>query len=171
MPGLTPFSTTKPLTAMFLMLALAVPVTPAMAQQPTEVREVAVSADLDAIGNPRAATYWAGLQGDLQGAILALLTDRIADDGVKIEVKLSTVELASAFENIANLADTRMTGQVNITSQTDNSDFNSYELTVTIEEALPYLPPGTVINAISLENRDYYSAMVTAFARAVVDRL
>ncbi|OYU17787.1 MAG: hypothetical protein CFE34_13900 [Rhodobacteraceae bacterium PARR1] len=176
MPGLTPFSTVKslsakPLSALLVMLAVAVPVSPSMAQEPTEVREVAISADLDAIGNPRAATYWAGLEDDLQGAILALLTDRIAEDGVKIEVKLSTVELASAFENIANLADTRMTGQVNITSRSDNSDFNAYELTVTIEEALPYLPPGTVINAISLENRDYYSAMVTAFARAVVDRL
>ncbi len=171
MPGLTLFSAPKSLSALMLALALAGLPPVAQAQAPTEVRAVEVSADLSTIGNPRAATYWSGLQDDLQGAILALLTDRIADDGVKIEVKLSTLELASAFENIANLADTRLSGQVIITSRSDNSDFNAYELTVTIEEALPYLPPGTVITAISLENRDYYGAMVAAFARAVVDRL
>lgn len=154
-----------------LALAVGLAVTPALAQDKTPVRAVEVTADLSAIGNPRAATYWAGLEDDLSGAILALVTDRIADDGVKVDVKLSTVELATAFENLADLADTRMSGRVNITSQTDNSAFNSYDLTVSVEEALPYFPPGTVITAITLENRDYYSAMVTAFARAVVDRL
>lgn len=178
MPGLTALpvpmmrrpALAKPL-AVTLALACAGALTPALAQTPADVREVDVIADLSAIANPRAATYWAGLEPDLEGAILALLTDRIAEDGVKVEVKLATVELASGFENLADLADTRMSGRVNITSQTDNSAFKSYDLTVSVEEVLPYLPPGTVVSAISLENRDYYGAVVSAFARAVVDRL
>lgn len=159
------------LPAVTLAIALALSPLGAEAQTPTTVRDVAVTADIDAIGNPRAATYWAGIADDLQGAILALVTDRIAEDGVKVAVDLSAVELANTFEDLADIADTRMSGRVTITSQTDNAKFNTYDLTVTIEQALPYFPPGTVISAVTIENRDFYTAMVNAFAHAVVDRL
>ena len=168
MPGLIP---SGPKLWPALTLALGLFLHPALAQDKTPVRAVEVTADLSAIGNPRAAAYWGGLEDDLSGAILAFVTDHIAKDAVKVDIDLSTVELATPFENLADLADTRMSGRVKITSQTDNSAFNTYDLTVSMDEALPYFPPGTVITAITLENRDYYSAMVTAFARAVVDRL
>ena len=117
MPGLLP-SGPKLLPA--LTLALGLLLQPALAQDKTPVRAVEVTADLSAIGNPRAATYWAGLEDDLSGAILALVTDRIAEDGVKVDIDLSAVELATPFENLANLDDTRMSGRVKITSQRDN---------------------------------------------------
>lgn len=158
------------LPAFAVTLALALPL-PALAQEPTKVREVAVTADLTAIGNPRAATYWSDIADDLHNAILARVTDRIGEDGVDINVKLSTVELASAFENLANLGNSQMRGQVNVTSKTDNSAFNSYDLTVSMDQALPYFPAGTTIAVITLDNRDYYTAMISAFAQAVVDRL
>jgi len=161
----------KLLPAATLAVALALSPLATKAQTPTTVRDVAVTADIGAIGNARAATYWGGIANDLQGAILALVTDRIAEDGVKVAVDLSEVELASTFEDLANIADTRMSARVTITSQTDNSKFNAYDLTVTIEQALPYFPPGTVITAVTLENRDFYTAMVNAFAHAVVERL
>lgn len=159
------------LPAVTLAVALALSPLAAKAQTPTTVREVAVTAEIDAIANPRAATYWAGIADDLEGAILALVTERIAKDGVKVAVDLSSVELANTFEDLANIADTRMSGRVTITSQTDNSRFNAYDLTVSIDQALPYFPQGTVISAVTLENRDFYAAMVSAFAHAVVDRL
>jgi hypothetical protein len=152
-------------------LAATMLATTAFAQDATMVREVEVTADLGAVQNPRAAEYWTDIADDLENAIVARLTDRIAEDGVRISVDISEVELANTFENLTNIADTRMVGQVNITSETDNTQFNSYELTLSVEQALPYFPPGTVVTAITLENRDYYSGMIEAFAQSVVDRL
>lgn len=152
-------------------LAATLLATTAIAQEPTKVKEVDVEADLSAVQNPRAASYWTDIAEDLENAIVARLTDRIADDGVKISVDISEVELANTFENLTNVADTRMVGQVNVTSETDNTEFNSYELTLSVEQALPYFPPGTVVTAITLENRDYYTGMIEGFAQAVVDRL
>lgn len=152
-------------------LAATLLATTALAQEPTMVKEVDVEADLSAVQNPRAASYWTNIADDLENAIVARLTDRIADDGVKVSVDISEVELANTFENLTNVADTRMVAQVNVTSETDNTKFNSYELTLSVEQALPYFPPGTVVTAITVENRDYYTAMIEGFAQAVVDRL
>ena len=152
-------------------LAATLLATTAFAQDLTTVREVNVEADLSAIQNPRAAQYWTDIANDLENAIVARLTDRIAEDGVRISVDISEVELANTFENVTNVANTRMVGQVNVTSETDNTKFNSYELTLSVEQALPYFPPGTVVTAIVIENRDYYNAMIEAFAQSVVDRL
>ena len=152
-------------------LAATLIATTALAQNVTMVREVDVEADLSAIQNPSAAEYWTDIADDLENAIVARVTDRIDEDGVRISVDISEVELASTFENLTNVADTRMVGQVHVTSETDNTKFNSYELTLSLEQALPYFPPGTVVTAITIENRDYYSGMIEAFAQAVVDRL
>lgn len=158
-------------TTLWPTLAAAMLASTALAQDLTMVKEVEVEADLSAVQNPRAAEYWTDIADDLENAIVARLTDRIAEDGVKISVDISEVELANTFENLTNIADTRMVGQVNVTSETDNTAFNSYELTLSVEQALPYFPPGTVVTAITVENRDYYSGMIEGFAQAVVDRL
>jgi hypothetical protein len=152
-------------------LAATLLATTVTAQDLTMVREIDVEADLSAIQNPRAASYWTDITNDLENAIVARLTDRIADDGVRVSIDISEVELANTFENLTNIAETRMVGQVNVTSETDNTKFNSYELTLSVEQALPYFPPGTVVTAITVENRDYYTAMIEGFAQSVVDRL
>lgn len=153
-----------------LALSLATGLTLAQTK-PTPVKDVAVEVDLSAISNPAAAAFWTDIADDLENAIIARIADRVADDGVRVSVDVSEVELANAFENITNTADTRMSGQVNITSDTDNSAFNSYELTVTVEETLPYFPAGTTITMIQRGTPEYYRAMVEAFADAVVNRL
>ncbi len=154
-----------------LALTLALCAFPALADDKTKVRTVDVEADISAISNPAAAAYWTNVADDVENAIVARITDRTADDGVKISVDISEVELANAFENITNVADTRMVGTVNISSETDNSEFNSYELTVSVNEALPYFPPGTTVVMIQRDTPEYYKAMVEAFANAVIERL
>lgn len=143
----------------------------ALSDENTRVRDVDVQADISAISNPAAATYWTNVADDLENAIVARITDRTADDGVKISIDISEVELANAFENVTNVADTKMVAQVNVTSDTDNTEFNSYELTVSVEEALPYFPPGTTVVMITRDTPEYYKAMVEAFAESVVKRL
>ncbi|ESW62623.1 MAG: hypothetical protein Q27BPR15_00125 [Rhodobacter sp. CACIA14H1] len=145
--------------------------TATLAQEPTTVREVDVEVDLGAIANPAAATYWTNVADDLENAIVARITDRTDPDGVRIAIDIEEVSLASLYENLTDIADTRMVGQVNITSDTDNTKFNAYELSVRVEEALPFFPPGTVVTAIVRDTPEYYRAMIEAFADAVVRRL
>lgn len=157
--------------AISTMLMAGCPPLAALAQDQTQVREVDEKADLSAIKNPRAARYWSNIADDLNDAILTRVSDRIADDGVDIHVDLSSVELANTFENLTNVANSRIAGKVHITSKTDNSAFHSYELAVSFKPALPYVQPGSNVTIIAVDNRDYYSAMINAFAQAVVDRL
>lgn len=145
--------------------------TATLAQEPTTVREVDVEVDLGAIANPAAATYWTNVADDLENAIVARITDRTDPDGVRIAIDIEEVSLASLYENLTDIADTQMVGQVNITSDTDNTKFNAYELSVRVEEALPFFPPGTVVTAIVRDTPEYYRAMIEAFADAVVRRL
>lgn len=152
-------------------LAALLLATTALAQDPTTVREVDVDVDLGAIQNPEAAAYWTNVADDLENAIVARITDRTRPDGVRISIDIEEVSLASLYESLTDISDTRMMGQVNITSDTDNTKFNSYELSVRVEEALPFFPPGTVVTAIVRDTPEYYRAMVEAFADAVVTRL
>lgn len=152
-------------------LAATLLATTALAQDPTMVREVDVDVDLGAIQNPEAAAYWTDVADDLENAIVARVTDRTHPDGVRIAIDIEEVSLASLYDSLTDIADSQMVGQVNITSDTDNTKFNSYELSVRIEEALPFFPPGTVVTAIVRDTPEYYRAMVEAFAEAVVRRL
>ena len=54
---------------------------------------------------------------------------------------------------------------------TNNTNFNTFGLTVTMNQALPYLPPGTDILVIPRTSPEVYAAMVAAFAAATVDRI
>jgi hypothetical protein len=60
---------------------------------------------------------------------------------------------------------------VNVTSETDNSDFKSYQLAISFEQAAAFLPPDTDRAAITWESPEYYAAMINAFADAVAQNL
>lgn len=135
----------------------------------TEVKEVEVSIDLEAINNPQAATVWSNIATDLQNAIVGRITDRIADDGVKISVDINEVELANSFQSAMGIADSRLAGRVNISSETDNSKFATYDLDVSFDQA--YLPVGTDITVLTIESPVYYATMVELFAERVVENL
>jgi len=135
----------------------------------TEVKEVEVSIDLEAINNPQAATVWSNIATDLQNAIVGRITDRIADDGVKISVDINEVELANSLQSAMGIADSKLAGRVNISSETDNSKFATYDLDVSFDQA--YLPVGTDITVLTIESPVYYATMVELFAERVVENL
>lgn len=135
----------------------------------TEVKEVEVSIDLEAINNPQAATVWSNIATDLQNAIVGRITDRIADDGVKISVDINEVELANSLQSAMGVADSKLAGRVNISSETDNSKFATYDLDVSFDQA--YLPVGTDITVLTIESPVYYATMVELFAERVVENL
>lgn len=137
----------------------------------TMVKEVAVSADLTAIQNDKAGAHWAALTDDLQNAIVARVADLIAEDGVKVSVEIDSVELANSLQSSLGTAESKLVGQVNISHETDNSKFDSYDLTVTFADAGPFFLPGTDLTAITTDSKEYYDAMIAAFADYVATKL
>ena len=146
-----------------------------------KVAKVDASVDVSAINNAQAATFWANLEADLENAIAARVTDRLATeevkpdedgkiDGAQIKVDVREVELASAFERELNLADAVLVGQVTIVDDTDNTNADGYELTVSLENAKVIVPEGMTV-VLSTDTSGAYTRLVEAFADGVVSRL
>lgn len=135
------------------------------------VKTVDVAVELDAIENPQAAAYWTSIADDLENAIVARITDKIADDGVDVNIDLEEVSLSNGFQESLGLADTRLVGDVVMTHATDNSRFGAYELTIDVNTARPLIPADVDVVTLPADTRVYYDAMIQAFAQGVVDRL
>lgn len=136
-----------------------------------KISEVNVTADLTAVQNEKAAAYWSNVATDLQGAIVTRLVDRIAEDGAKITIDLREVELASSFERAINASDAVLVGQVNVSDLTDNTNFNAYELTISLGTAPSVSADGKSFFYDTLDTPEAYQALINAFADNVVKRL
>lgn len=136
-----------------------------------KISEVTVTADVTAIQNEKAAAYWTNIAADIQNAILTRLVDRIAEDGATITVDLREVELASSFERAINASDAVLVGQVNVSDVNDNTNFNAYELSVSLGTAASVSADGQTFFFDSLDTPEAYQALVSSFADNVVKRL
>jgi protease II len=144
--------------------------TAALAQE-TMIKEVSVEADLTSITNAQAAAYWTNAADDLENAIVARLVDRTAEEGAKILIDIDELALANSFQTQLGLADAVLVGTVNVTSETDNALFETYELTVSAESARAFAPDGAVLEGAFSDTPEYYAALIAAFADGVVTRL
>lgn len=136
-----------------------------------QVSEVTVKADITAISNEEAAQFWATITDDLENAILARIVERIADEGARISVRLEEVALASAFERSFDLEQSILVGQVNVTDETNNANFNSYELSVSLSGVTAVDEDGDPLTFENVEAELAYQTLITAFADGVVTRL
>lgn len=129
--------------------------------------KIDASVDLSAVQNETAAAYWANLEADLENALAARLTDRLASeevkpdedgkiDGSQIIVDVREVELANAFERELNLGDAVLVGQVTIVDDTDNTNADGYELTVSLENAQVVVPEGMTV-VLSTDTTEAYT--------------
>jgi hypothetical protein len=146
-----------------------------------KVAKIDATVDLSAISNAQAATFWANLEADLENAIAARVTERLATeevkpddqgriDGAQINVDIREIELATAFERELNLADAVLVGQVTIVDDTDNTNADGYELTVSLENAQVVVPEGMTV-VFSNDMSEAYTRLVEVFADGVVSRL
>lgn len=160
-----------------LVIALAAPLYAAV----EKVVKIDATVDLAAVKNEKAAEYWANLETDLENALAARLTDRLTDktptpdddgkiDGTQIDVDIRGVELANAFERELNLGDAVLVGQVTINDDLQPGNDDSYELTVSLENAHVVAPEGTTV-LLSTDTTEAYTRLVDAFADGVVSRL
>jgi hypothetical protein len=160
-----------------IVAALAAPLYAAV----EKVAQIDATVDLSAIKNEQAAAYWTNLEQDLENAIAARLVDRLPTeeqktddsgeiDGARISVDIREVELATAFERELNLGDAVLVGQVTVADDTDSSNSDGYELTVSLENAKVVVPEGSTL-VFSTDMTEAYTRLVDAFADGVVSRL
>lgn len=145
--------------------------TAAAAQDLPTVKSVDVSVELEAIGNEKAAAYWTSIADDLENAIVARITNQIADDGVDLTVDIEEVSLSNGFDETLGLADTRIVGTVVQRSDTDEIRSRTYELSLDVNQSIPMMPEGVDVTTLPADTRVYYDAMISAFAQEVVNRL
>lgn len=135
------------------------------------ISKVTVTADVTAIKNEKAAAYWSNVASDLENAIVARLVKRIAEDGATVSVDLREVELASSFERALDLSDAVLVGQVNVSDLNDNTNFDAYELSVTLGTSSMVSADGQTVTYDSLDTPEAYQALISTFADEVVKRL
>jgi len=154
----------------FVLTAAAVLMSTAAFAAAEKVKEIDVSLDLDAVTNPAAALRFATTADDLKGAIAARVLERAdPDEGVTIDINLSEVELSNSYTDLVGAADTRLVGAVKVTE--GPSLKSEYELSVDINQALPFFPANVDMTILTASSDDFYKAMIAAFADAVVVRL
>jgi hypothetical protein len=130
-----------------------------------------VTVDLAAIQNEEAAKYWGNIEADLEAAIGARVADMMGEEGADILVDIREVELANAFERGLNLADAVLVGQVNINDQTDNTNYDAYELGISVENASIVLAEGETLMLSTSDEAEAYRKLIDTFAEGVVSRL
>lgn len=158
----------KSIVAAMVAMSLA---TPVLAAEGKLVKEIDVGVELTALANPAAAERFATLETDLEAAIAARLTGQLAEEGVKISVDISEIELGNAFEETFDLADSRLVGLVKITDENNNTNFDTYKLTVDMAQSRLFLPLGVDVVVLAADRDAYYDAMVAAFADHVARRV
>ena len=143
----------------------------ALAASNVMVQEIDAQVDLTSLTNPMAAERYGNIEGDLESALAALLTDRIADEGLTIMIDISEVELSNSFLETMSVADTRLVGDVQVIDKENNGNHDSYKLTVDINQAMVFFPEGVDVVTLTTGSDTYYDAMIAAFAKGVVERL
>lgn len=153
------------------ILGLSLPAT----ARPTMLKDITVTADLDAIQNPAAAKYWSNVAADLKDALAARLVDRIgageSGEGATLAVDVDELALANSFQTQMGMDDAVLSGQVNLSSATDNTDFKAYKLTVTSTNAAAYSADGKPLVGAFNDTPEYYQAMIRAFADTVAKNI
>lgn len=138
------------------------------------VQSVEVDIDLEAIENPKAATYWTSIADDLENAIVARLVGLPAEENenpIELRIDLSEVSLSGGFTETMGLEDTRLVGDVKVVTPDENNRIVSYELSVDVNAARVLIPAGVDVVTLPADSPVYYQAMIEAFAQGVVDRL
>lgn len=164
------------MTRNFLLPALmAGTIATAAFAQGTPIKSIDVTTDLGAISNAEAAKFWGNLEADLEAAIAAELPpERLVGpeaEGSEIKVDIDEIALSDTWATVTDLGESRLSGQVHVTSATDNSKFDSYDLSVAFKDAVVFLPAGANVALLTRDSGEYYAAMIQAFAENVVERL
>jgi hypothetical protein len=136
-------------------------------QEQLRIADVAVEADLSAVGSREAVGYWGNLAPDLEAAIASQFLGRIDPEGYDILVNIDELSLASPFAPAATAETARLSGQVELISPAGTREA-VYNVTATATDVVDFLPAGTDIVTVRPTSAEYYQAIVQAFARGTM---
>lgn len=139
--------------------------------QGTAVSDIRVGADLTAVASPEAAQYWGNLEGDLKTALAAEFVGQTSPDGVIVAVDVDEISMANFFTAAAGADDARLTGDVGLIDPDNEEVERLFTVSASANQAASYLPAGTDIVTISPTSKEFYDAVVRAFARGVADTI
>lgn len=159
----------KVLTPAILAAALAVPAFAA----PENIQAIEVEVDLGALNNPEAASRYASLGEDLTNALTARLAGLYdgEEGGATIRVDVNEVALQTGVESAVGLDASQLNGVVNVQNAGRNTDYQTFDLTVTMAQAMPYIPQGVDVNVLTPTSDEVYKALVDAWAEAAATRI
>lgn len=152
------------------LTASAIALTAGMASGATEVQEIDVSIDLDAIENVKAASVWTEISSDLATAIAERLVNQLSDDGAKVLIDLDEVSLANNFEQTYGIEEAKLVGDVVLKVPGIAND-ERYTLTVTTDQVRAFYPDGTEASTVTVDSEVFYEAMIKSFADNVASHL
>lgn len=134
--------------------------------QPLTISDVAVDADLSAVGSREAVAYWQGLSGDLETAIASQFAGRIDPAGDRITVDVDEISLNSPFASGATAETARLSGRVELLNPAGTSE-GAWDITASAQDVADYLPAGSNLVSVPPTSAAYYQAIVQAFAHGV----
>lgn len=141
----------------------------------TPVEKITVETDLGAIQNQAAARHFTTLADDLESAIATRIApERLVSEqvgGSKITIDIDELELSNTWANLHDLSQSKLSGIVKVSSDVDNSKYDTYTLSVAYPDVIAVLPEGTDPATLTMDSAVYYQAMIGAFADHVVDKL
>ncbi|WP_249030786.1 recombinase family protein [Roseinatronobacter thiooxidans] len=118
-----------------------------------------------------AAAFWGSLETDLVAAVLALVADRIVEDGARLVINIEAFSIDDKVISAFTLSDSALVGNVHVLDDTNNANFQSFELSVAVEGLKAMNEDGTPILTAQMESEQAYEILIAAFAENVVDGL
>lgn len=158
-------------TLTLVLAAAAIGALPLSAMAEPTLRNVEVDVDVAAIKDAKAAQYWGTLNKDIEAAILQRVAATDDEKAPKLTVDVDAVRLSEDFAKGANPSEAEIKAHVIQASDNSAYDTKVFDLSVGVDSAVLLMPQGTDIAVLTWETPMLYSAMVDAFADAVVQRL
>lgn len=151
--------------------ALALAACAASEPEPLLISTVEVTTDLSAIQGQGAVEYWQTLSSDLETAIAAQFQGSVDPAGHPVTVDVDELSLTETYAAGATIDNAALSGVVTLGDiEPDGREDPAYTVTATTRDVEPYLEDGSS-EGMTSTNREYYDALVQAFARGTAETL
>lgn len=135
------------------------------------ISDITVETDLSAIQSREASTYWQSLSDDLETALATELAGQIDPAGNALVVDIDELALTETYLSNASLEDARLSGVATLVTPGDGRPDAAFNVTATANDVVPYLAQGAAADTLSSTSREYYDAVVRAFAAGTAEAL
>jgi hypothetical protein len=170
------FRNSTGLTTAFATMGLGVMLAlPAHAVDERGVGSLRVEAPADAALGAAAANRVSVVDADVKQAITTRIEERLAAAGIKVEVELDRIELASAYDAMQGRDVSVLSGQVQLRDVMNVPQHKSFAVTAEARQVNTPTPlgadPTSDVTVLPASSEQFYDAMVEAFALGVTQTI